>query len=98
MNDNQLNDEAKLIDRIESLENTVAMMSVAKEIPQKTVVNYDPIIPSAEELSRYNPVVVEEEITPVLPQVEEPVSVVKSDEITIPNLCTNCIEIIVHFV
>lgn len=69
MNDTNLNTEANLLDRIESLEHTVAVLSSVKRAPEQSLKKiYTPVLPTVDELRQIK------ETEPAPPVPEKPVS------------------------
>lgn len=88
MNDNKLNEDAGLIDRIESLEHTIAMLSAkpAAELPKAPPV-FTPTIPTADEIKKYaeQSASASEIRSPAVKVPTEPQGV-KEDEITVRDI------------
>ncbi len=85
MSDSQLNEEASLLDRIESLEKTIEVLSNQKIAPvveqAKTI--YTPTFPTKEEIQKFTTTIDQVE-TLKLEEKEE--AVIKEDEITIKDI------------
>ena len=105
MNDVKLNDEANVLDRIESLENTIAVLS-NKLNNVKNVENpnhnyaFVPNIPSAEELNNFRTQVKVENKAPEAPKIEEKIEQIENTttnenkiEKTEQNVSTNITDV-----